>query len=330
MKNFLLVLFVILLLGATVKGQHALTQQQLDTLDRIANQDVPPGAPGIATAILKAGKVILIHYAGYADLSDSVKIDSLSRFNLASNGKQFTALAVLKLIDQGRLKLSDDLRQFLPALYPDIGERITITHLLTHTSGIRDVYGLWSLQGLTWWEQPFNNQDVLHLIEQQTDLNFQPGTKQLYSNTNYILLALVVERVTGRSFRSVTDELFASLNMPNTSFKDDHSTIEGPIARAYFNFDTWTTYDWVWDVVGDGNLFSTLPDQIQWEKIVQGKATTSISPAVIRQSQQLGNGSTAETYGYGLEFGEYKGLAYKFHEGARSLPLARRETTQQL
>ena len=315
-KIAVLILFVCLLAENSILGQNNLSKQQLKKLDSIATQDVPKNAPGIATAIVENGKVVFEKYAGLADFTDSASIGKNTRFNLASNGKQFTALAILTLIDDGALSLSDDIRKFLPSLYPNIQSNITIENLLNHSSGIRDVYDLWSLKGLTWWEHSFDNQDVLELIERQQDLNFTPNTEYLYSNTNYILLALIIEKVSGRSFTAFTNEMFANLNMPNTSFIQDYSKIRGPIARAYFNFDTWTTYDWIWNVAGDGNIFSTLPDQIQWEKIVQGKGKSSVDKSIIRKSQTLVNSSIVKQYGYGLEFGKYKDLNYKFHEGA--------------
>ncbi|HEU4472730.1 MAG TPA: serine hydrolase domain-containing protein [Flavisolibacter sp.] len=301
----------------TAEAQKKLTQAQLKKLDSIATQDVPPGAPGIATAILADGEVIYQKMAGYADLVDSSLIDARTRFNLASNGKQFTALAVLQLIDRGRLRLSDDIRTYLPAIFPAIKEKITIEHLLTHTSGIRDVYDLWSLQGLTWWEQSFSNEDVWQLLCRQQELNFKPGSSYLYSNSNYILLALLVEKRTGKSFVEVTNGLFQQLGMKNTSFENNYRKIRGPIAKAYFNFGKWTTYNWIWNVCGDGNLFSTLADQVKWEQIIQGRTVPGISSRLISKSQQLVSASSAQSgYGYGVEFGSYKGLDYLFHEGA--------------
>jgi CubicO group peptidase (beta-lactamase class C family) len=138
----------------------------------------------------------------------------------------------------------------------------------------------------------------------------------LYSNTNYILLTAIIEKITGKSFVSYTNDLFGKLNMPNTSFEDDHTKIRGPIAKAYFNFGTWTTYDWIWNICGDGNIFSTLADQLQWEQILQGKVKSKIGKQILEKSQQLTDNSTIKNYGYGLEFGTYKGLSYKFHEGA--------------
>ncbi len=316
MRKRAVVFFI--LANTILHGQtpNSFTPIQIKLLDSIATQDVPKNAPGIATAIIQDGKVIYEKYAGYADLTDNIPIKNSTRFNIASNGKQFTALAVLTLIDQKKITLSDDIRTWFPKLYPNIQEKITIQSLLNHTSGIRDCYDLWSLQGYTWWEKSFNNNDVLALMEQQSDLNFQPDTKYLYSNTNYILLALIVEKVSNKTFVEYTNEMFKQLNMPNTSFEHDFTKIRGQIARAYFNFDTWITYKWIWNVCGDGNIFSSLEDQIQWEKLVQGKGTSTFSEALIVQSQQIIEGSAFNNYGYGLEFGTYKGLAYRFHEGA--------------
>ncbi len=295
---------------------YKLSNTKIQRLDSIATQDVPPNAPGIATAIIKNGKVIYQKCAGYADFTDSSLITPATRFNIASNGKQFTALAILCLADEKKLQLTDDIRKWFPNLFPKIKEKITLQNLISHTSGIRDCYDLWSLQGYTWWKQSFNNDDVLDLIAKQEDLNFVPHSKYLYSNTNYILLALIIEKVAGKSFVACTNELFKKLNMPHTSFEDNYAKIQGPIARSYFNFGTWTTYDWIWNVCGDGNIFSTLSDQIIWEKLIQGKGQTAINRNILLQSQQIMEGSTFKNYGYGLEFGEYKGRKYSFHEGA--------------
>lgn len=285
-------------------------------LDSIALQDVPSKAPGIATAIIQNGTLMYEKYGGYADFADSSLINQDTRFNIASNGKQFTALMVLDLIESGKFRLKDDIRKFFPTLLKNITYPIRIEHLLTHTSGIRDVYDLWSLKGLTWWKQSFNNKDVLYLLEQQTALNFKPGSQYLYSNSNYILLALLVEKISGLSFSETTNALFKKLGMLHTAFEDDYSSIKGPIARAYFNFNTWTTYQWIWNVCGDGNLFTTLRDQIRWEMIIQGKINTPVKKKLIETSQQLIDPSLTVQYGYGLEFGQYKQIPYKFHEGA--------------
>jgi len=319
MTKYFFTCWMLLVFPALLFGQSkafVLQPNQFQRLDSIASQDVSAGAPGIATAILKDGKVIYERYFGLADLSDSVRIGPSSRFNIASNAKQFTALAIQLLIDEEKLRLEDDVRSYFPLLFPGIKDKITVRHLLTHSSGIRDCYDLWSLQGLTWWKNTFSNAEVLALMSRQEDLNFKPGEKYLYSNSNYILLALLVEKASGKTFVDFTKEMFEALNMPHTSFVSDYKHIQGPIARSYFNFGTWTTYNWIWNVHGDGNLFSTLADQIQWEKVIAGTADSRIERKIILQSQQWVAGAKIQNYGYGLEFGTYKGLDYAFHEGA--------------
>ncbi|GGD75597.1 hypothetical protein GCM10011514_44420 [Emticicia aquatilis] len=316
MKLYVLTLFFASTTILFGQKPDSLTVSQIKRLEEIATQDVPKNAPGIATGIVSNGQIIYEKVAGFADLKDSTLITKDSRFNIASNGKQFTALAILVLIDEKKIKLTDDIRKYLPTIYSKINSKITIENLLTHTSGIRDVYDLWSLQGFTWWKYTFSNKDVLRLIEKQEELNFKPSTKYLYSNTNYILLAMITEKVTGKSFVAYTNDLFRKLNMPNTSFEDDYTKIRGPIAKAYFNFDTWKNYNWIWNVYGDGNIFSTLADQIRWEQILQGQVKCDIKRQIIEKSQQLTDYSSIKNYGYGLEFSTYKGLNYTFHEGA--------------
>jgi len=297
-------------------AQPALSPRLTRQLDSIALQDVPAKAPGIATAIIRDGKLLYEKYGGYADFADSSVIGPATRFNIASNAKQFTAIVILDLIDRRKIALKDDIRKFFPFLFTGINTSLTIEHLLTHTSGIRDVYDLWSLKGLTWWNHSFNNNDALDLLKKQEALNFTPGTQYLYSNSNYILLALLAEKISNTSFSHLTTSLFRKLGMFHTAFEDNYTIIKGPIARAYFNFNTWTTYKWIWNICGDGNLFTTLGDQIRWELILQGKIQTPFKKDLISRSQQLVNTTLTSQYGYGLEFGNYKGLPYTFHEGA--------------
>jgi CubicO group peptidase (beta-lactamase class C family) len=296
-------------------GQHVLSPEMVAELERIAPQDVPEGAPGIATAIVRNGAVEFAGYYGYANLEDSVRIDEASRFNIASNGKQFTALAIRILADEGRLSLDEEVGGYFPSLSLVAEKGITIQHLLTHTSGIRDVYDLWSFKGLTWWKHTFDNESAYQLLSQQNELNFAPGEEYMYSNSNYILLALLVEEVTGQSFQEYTDEMFRRLDMPNTGFESRYDDIEGAIADPYFNFGSWVTFDWKWNVVGDGNLFTTLKDQIRWEQLIQDTPEDHPFHAAIVASQQPIDDAVGE-YGYGLEYNEYKGMPYRFHEGA--------------
>lgn len=294
----------------------AVAQSPLTGMDSVATADVPPRAPGIATAIVQKADVVYERYAGYANLADSILISRSSRFNIASNGKQFTALATLLLESQKKISLQDDIRKYFPELFKNIKDRITIESLINHSSGIRDVYDLLALQGKTWWKFTLTNADLLQLLKKQNELNFTPGSQYLYSNSNYILLALLIEKVSGESFVQFTSNMFAKLGMYNTSFEDDYTKIKQPVALPYFNFSTWSNYEWIWNGTGDGNLFSTLPDLIRWEKIVHGWVRPDFNRALIQKSLQLTSNPSIKNYGFGLEFKSYKGISIQYHEGA--------------
>jgi len=324
MPSSLSLLYLILLASLSLSCQpspdassiHTLTPEERARIDSLIAMDVPDDAPGMAVGIVSRGEVIYESYAGFANLADSLRLGPDFRFNIASNGKQFTALATARLIHHHKLSLDDDIRTYFPNLLPDVASPITIRHLLTHSSGIRDVYDLWSLQGKTWWQITSSNSDVIDLLNQQTALNFEPGARYMYSNSNYILLAEIIASVEETTFREATDRLFDDLNMNSTSFETDYTAIRGPLARPYFNFDTWTTYDWVTNVAGDGALFSTLPDQLRWESVIQSGHSYPLSADIVEQSQSLVPGSEIQTYGYGLEHGEYRGQPLLYHTGA--------------
>lgn len=276
--------------------------------------DIPDGGPGGALGIILNGKLIYTKYAGLADLETKRVIDGNTRFNIASNAKQFTAIATLKLVREGKLSLEDDIRKYLPGLYPEIKAPITVASLINHTSGIRDVYNLWSFQGITWWKKSLDNDDALKLIKNQRELNFKSGSQRLYSNTNYILLAHLVAKVSGKSFRAYTDELFRELGMTSTNFVSNHKDMGPNIGRPYFNFDTWTTFKWRTDLHGDGSLFSSLEDQLAWEVAVQKGSARGLSTELMAESQQAVNADA--DYGFGLEHGAYRGVPVRWHDGS--------------
>ncbi|MEL7339881.1 MAG: serine hydrolase domain-containing protein, partial [Bacteroidota bacterium] len=310
-----IVLSILLLpLWGTLNAQK-LSPQQIKSLDQIVADNVDEGAPGLAMGIIRNGKVVYQKYAGVSNLDPVTIIDEDTRFNIASLAKQFTALCILRLVEERKLTLDDDIRQYIPQLYPEIKSPITIAHLLNHSSGVRDMNSLWSLQGVTWWKETFSNQDAIDLLAQQQDLNFEPGSRHVYSNSNFILLTEVVKVVSGQTFKAYSDQMFVDLGMKDTRFEPQHDQIEN-MALPYFNWDSWETYDWLSDLHGDGALFTTLDDQLLWEKILQKRKSKILSRELIEMSQNLIPDSEIDNYGFGLSFGDYQGLPYKYHEGA--------------
>lgn len=313
MKQILI--FTILLLTIKAQSQN-FEQGTKGKLDLQIEKYIDGISPGMAVGIVKDGNIVYKKYIGYSNLEHEIKIDKKTRFNIASNAKQFTAFCILQLIDQGKLALDDDVRKYLPDFYKEIENKITIANLLTHTSGIRDVYGLWALKGKDWYELFIDNDDAIELLQAQTDLNFEPGTEYLYSNSNYILLTQVIENITDAKFKDFSKSLFLEIGMENTSFLTNYMAIVPNKARPYGNWNGWREYPVVTELNGDGGLFTNLDDQLLWEQTIQLNNDNILTKSIINQSQSTIENINFNNYGYGLMFGEYEGLNYSYHDGS--------------
>src|SRR5690606_11686649 len=150
-----------------------------------------PNEPGCAVAALQDGKLVINRTYGSADLERDVRIGPNTRFDAGSIRKQFVAASILLLAEEGKVSLTDDVRKHIPEL-PDYGHKITIDHLLTHTSGIRDWQPLLNLAG--------GDPTAMSMILRQRELNFKPGDEWSYSNSGYVLLPEIVTRVSGTPF----------------------------------------------------------------------------------------------------------------------------------
>ena len=189
-------------------------------------------SPGCALAVIKDGQIVYKRGYGMSNLEYGIPISPSSIFHIASISKEFTAMSIVMLAQQGKLSLDDDVRKYVSEI-PDFGERITIRHLIHHTSGLRDQ---WSLLEMAGWREDdvITEGDILDLISRQKALNFKPGDEHLYSNTGYTLLAVIVKRVSGRSLREFADaNVFKPLGMTRTHFHDDHSMIVKDRTSAY-------------------------------------------------------------------------------------------------
>lgn len=285
-------------------------------ITKILYQHANDDSPGMAVGVVKDGEIIYEHYLGYANMEHKVKVNDSTRFNIASNAKQFTALCILKLINEGKIHLNDDFRLYLPDFYKSIEDEITISNLLTHTSGIRDYCDLYALKGKTWWKQFMDNADAIELLQSQKDLNFNPGTEYLYSNSNYILLTEIIKKVTDQNFSDYAKTMFEELDMANTHFLTNYMSIIPHKARPYGNWNGWQEEPTITEVHGDGALFTTLADQLKWEQIIQINSGEYYSQNLINESQSPLESSIDNSYGYGLEFDIKKGFNYTFHNGS--------------
>lgn len=274
-------------------------------------------SPGCIVAVSRAGKVVFEKGYGMADLERDVPITPASIFHVASISKQFTAMAILLLEQQGKLSIEDDVRKYIPEL-PDYGKRITLRHLLQHTSGIRDQ---WTLLRMAGWrgDDLITEDDVMWAVTRQRALNFDPGAEYLYSNSGFTLLAVIVRRVSGHSLREFADEqIFKPLGMAHTHFHDDHTMMVPHRTSAYEPRDGggWSVSIPVFDTYGATSLFTTAEDLLRWE---QNFSTPVVgSPALLARMQQEGilNDGTRTGYALGIAVGTHRGVREIGHSGA--------------
>ncbi|HEY4129148.1 MAG TPA: serine hydrolase domain-containing protein, partial [Gemmatimonadaceae bacterium] len=192
-----------------------------------------PNTPGCAVGLAKDGQTVYTHGYGSANLEYGVPLTDSTVLESGSVAKQFTASAMVLLAQDGKLSLDDDIRKYLPEV-PDFGKKISIRNLLTHTSGLRDQWGLLGIEGRGPGTQVHSTANTLDLVVHQKMLNFPPGSEYLYSNTGYALAAIIIERVSGESLQAFTQErLFRPLGMTHTQWRDDFTRVVPNRATAY-------------------------------------------------------------------------------------------------
>ncbi len=296
-----------------LEGDDALLS---DKVDRLFAEWDKPNSPGAAVVVLKNGKIV--HQKGYgmANLEYDVPITPATIFDVASVSKQFTAMAIAILAKQEKISLDDDIRNYLPDI-PDFGKTITVRHLLHHTSGLRSWGFLMQLEGLE-WDDRLSYAHILQLARYQKELNFEPGEEYSYSNTGYILLAEIVARVTGQSFREyTTTHIFKPLGMADTHFHDDHTEIVKSRANSYAPDEKGGFKNVVSNLtaVGSSSLFSTIDDLSKWLKNFQERRVGGAAVAdQMFETGVLNNGKKLD-YAFGLVMGEYRGIKTVHHSG---------------
>jgi len=272
--------------------------------------------PGCAVGVATGGKPVLTKGYGMADLEHDVPIGPDTIFEAGSVSKQFTAAAVLQLARDGKLSLDDPVRKYVPEL-PDFGAPLLIRHMLNHTSGLRD-WG--SVAGIAGWPRTtrvYTHAHVLEIVGHQKALNFMPGTHWSYSNTGFNLAAIIVSRVSGKSFPEFTRErLFAPLGMMHTSWRDDYTRIVKGRAIAYTQRGTEFKMDMPFEnVYGNGGLLTTVGDLLKWNEHFDAPAAADA--AIVVEQQTAGTFSDGRKLGYalGLFANQYGGLREIDHSG---------------
>ena len=276
-----------------------------------------PTSPGCALGIYNAGDIAYARGYGSANLEHGIPITPRTMFDLGSTSKQFTAMSVRLLAQDGKLSLDDDVRRWIPEL-PAYPKPVTIRHLLHHTSGLRDYLTLMWLRGIN-FDGVTTAGDALSLIVRQRETNFEPGSEYLYSNSGFFLLSEIVRRASGKTLAAFArDRLFTPLGMPQSHFHDDHTMIVPNRATGYAPRDGggFQLSMSGFEQVGDGSVMTTVEELARWDRNfydanVGGRALLDSMQVPAR----LTSGRTLD-YASGLIVGEYRGLRTVRHGGS--------------
>jgi CubicO group peptidase (beta-lactamase class C family) len=267
-------------------------QDRTPAIDKIFSW-VQPGMPGCLAAASQDGKLVVNRAYGLADIERNVPLTPESLLDAGSIRKQFVAAAVLVLVEEGKLSLSDDVRKYIPEL-PDYGHTITVDHLLTHTSGIRDWVPL-----LNWAS---GDPDALSMILRQRGLDFVPGTEWRYSNSGYVLLPQIVARVSKMTFPEFLHaRVLEPAGMTLSAYVDDNLLVIKNRALAYEKMPA----GWRMDMRlgeergGGGALYTTASDLVRWYDALAGGKLGKFVTQKIQEPATLSNGRKL-TYARGL------------------------------
>jgi CubicO group peptidase (beta-lactamase class C family) len=273
--------------------------------------------PG-ATVLVARGSQVLYHKAfGLSDLEHNIPNTTATVYECGSVSKQFTATAALVLANQGKFSLTDDIRKFIPEL-PVYDAPITIQHLLNHTSGLKDWGSVGELTGWPRTTRVYTNALALHIIAKQKTTNFTPGTEYSYSNSNYTLLTILVERVSGKSLAVFTDSIFFKpLSMTATQWRNNFRAIVPNRAIAYTRSHGQYEQQMPFEHVhGHGGLLTTTFDLLKWNQLLAHPTLIGQQAAAWRlKPGQLKNGKTL-SYASGITVNNLNGHTEISHSGA--------------
>lgn len=299
---------------AHAQGDSAALRKKVDAVFAAYDK---PDSPGCALGVIREGALTYTRGYGRANLEHSLPITPKTVFDIGSTSKQFTAASILLLEQQRKLSLDDDIRKFVPEL-PDYGAKITIRHLVHHTSGLRDYLTLMSLAGVD-FHGVTTDADALAIIARQKELNFAPGDEYLYSNSGYFLMGVIVERASGKSLREFAQaRIFGPLGMTSTHYHSDHAEVTPKRASAYepkqdggYRIDMSN-----FEQTGDGAVFTTVEDLLKWDQnFYEPKVGGAALVQGLLTRGRLNSGKELD-YATGLMVRKHRGLTSVSHGGS--------------
>jgi CubicO group peptidase (beta-lactamase class C family) len=288
------------------------SSKSIDSLFNFINDN----EPGISVGVVKNGNLIYSHQKGVSNLEYEIPISSKTVFGLASITKQMTAACIGVLAKNGKIDVNDDVRKYIPEL-PNYGQTIKIKHLLNHTSGLRNHNVLLNLKGFDYDHMGYTNESIQELIFSQNGVNNLPGEKMLYANSNYVLLALIIERLSGKKIDVFAKkELFEPLGMKHTFFKNALEQIIKNKAYSYYKKNNeYVQPKSLTHCIGAGGVGSTITDMAKWSNLFTNKTPNlSYLKEFICELDTLNNGNQMN-FARGVVLSPYKGQKTINHSG---------------
>lgn len=286
-----------------------------EKIDRIFVDYNYPDFPGAAVMVIKDGEIVFQKGYGLANVEKEEPVTGSTNFRLASVTKQFTAMCILMLVDRGKLDLNTSLEEIFPD-FPEFGNKITIKNLLQHTSGLFD-YEEIIPDSVT---DQLRDKDVLDLMMQTDSTYFEPGSQHRYSNSGYALLALTVEKISGKPFREFLKEnIFQPLEMSNSiAFENNVNTVQNRAFGYTLNGNEieFTDQSITSAVLGDGGIYSSLNDLYKWDQALYSDKL--IPRKYILESWEKGvtTAGVEFPYGYGWHLTKDYDAQVVFHTGS--------------
>jgi CubicO group peptidase (beta-lactamase class C family) len=302
-----------LLVTASTAARAQLAPDSAALVDRIFATVNRTDAPGCVLGIDRGGRALYRRGYGMASLETGTAMTPHSVVESGSVAKQFLAGAIVKLAMEGRISLDDPVRKHVPEL-PDYGEPITVRMLLNHTSGLRDMWTLFSLAGRPIGSEHFTMDEALRMVFRQRALNFPPNSEYLYSNSGYLLLAVIVERVAGMPLARYSEQhFFGPLGMASTQWRDDwYRVVPGRVTAYSRGEDGGYVMDMPYmSVYGAGGLLTTVDDLLRWNAHLGNP--TLLGRAWADAMHQPGRLTSGREIGYAL------GLMLTSHRGVREV-----------
>jgi CubicO group peptidase (beta-lactamase class C family) len=308
-STFLIIklLFVFLTISSTGLAQA-------DKIDEyVAAEMAKRKIPGLALAVIKNGEIVKAKGYGLANVELNARVTPETIFQSGSVGKQFTSTLVMMLVEEGKIGVDDPISKYLPDS-PEIWNPITVRHLLTHTSGISN-----NLYRQINMRQDYTEDELLKKIA-SIPLDFQPGEKWRYSNPGYILLGIIVGKVTGKFYGDVMREkIFAPLGMTTARVINEEDIIPNRAAGYRLVSGELKNQQWVaprLNTTADGSLYMTVLDLAKWDAALYGEKLLKRASLDVMWTPVKLTGGNIHPYGFGWSLGEVRGHRIVEHGGA--------------